>query len=203
MQAINEKYIQEAISYEDYVKLLNDLLAEGKTTGHDQSEKMVNYASMNQQRMKRIGKTYNPSEEALSTANNLGQPIFWLVITEGWCGDAAQNLPILAKLQSIFPNVNLKLILRDEHPDLIDQFLTNGGRSIPKLIILDADTYKVINTWGPRPAGLQKMVMDFKKNPHIPYEEFTKDIQLWYAKDKGRSTEQEIIKLMQSSQLAQ
>jgi hypothetical protein len=200
MQKMEKQYLELAIRYGDYVAILDRLLAEGKTTGNDQSEKMVNYASLNQQRMKRISKTYTPSEEAMSAASKLDRPIIWLVITEGWCGDAAQNIPILDKLQAIFPKVELKLILRDENPELMDQFLTNGGRSIPKLIALDANSYEVIETWGPRPAGLQKMVMDFKRNPHIPYEEFTKDVQLWYAKDKGRSTEQEIIKLMQNSQ---
>ena len=200
MQKVAKQYLDSSLSYQEYVGLLNGLLEEGKTTGNDQSEKMVNYASLNQQRMKRISKTFTPSEEAVALAAQLERPMIWLVITEGWCGDAAQNLPILDKLQAIFPRVELKLILRDEYPDLMDQFLTNGGRSIPKLIALDANTQEVINTWGPRPAGLQKIVMEFKKNPHVPYEEFTRDVQLWYAKDKGRSTELEVIKFMQNSQ---
>lgn len=203
MQQIDKQYLESAMSYEGYVDLLNGLLAEDKTTGNDQSEKMVNYASLNQKRMKRISKTYRPSEESTALANKMDRPIIWLVITEGWCGDAAQNLPILDKLQSVFPHVDLKVVLRDENLELMDQFLTNGGRSIPKLILIDAESLEVLDTWGPRPAGLQQMVMDFKRNPHIPYEEFTKDVQLWYAKDKGKSTEQEIIALMQNSQAAQ
>lgn len=203
MQTIDQKYLAKSMSYEEYVELLNGLLAEGKTTGNDQSEQMVNYASLNQQRMKRISKTYTPSEEAAAVASQLDRSIIWLVITEGWCGDAAQNLPILDKLQAIFPDVELKLILRDEYPELMNQFLTNGGRSIPKLIALDADSHQVIETWGPRPAGLQGMVVEFKRNPHISYQLFTKDVQLWYAKDKGNSTEQEILKLMQNCQRVQ
>jgi len=199
-QKIAAKYVETAISYADYVDMLNRLLEEGKTTGSDQSEKMVNFGSLNQQRMRRISKTFSPSPETHHQAKSFDRAMIWLVITEGWCGDAAQNLPILDKLQPLFPKVELKLLLRDENLELMDQFLTNGGRSIPKLIALDAQNHEVLGDWGPRPAALQKLVLDFKRNPDKPYEEFTKDVQLWYAKDKGRSMEQEIVGLMQKWQ---
>jgi len=200
MQEIKASQIESAMAYEEYVNLLDQLMAEGKTTGEDQSEKMVHYASLNQQRMKRISKTFTPSDEFRAAASSLDRPMIWLVLTEGWCGDAAQNLPILNSLHQLFPQVELRLLLRDQNLELMDQFLTNGGRSIPKLIALDAESHEVLDQWGPRPDALQQLVLDFKKVPNGNYEEFTKEVHLWYAKDKGRSTEQEILDMMKKSQ---
>jgi len=200
MQEIKASQIESAMAYEEYVNLLDQLMAEGKTTGEDQSEKMVHYAGLNQQRMKRISKTFNPSDKFRAAASSLDRSMIWLVLTEGWCGDAAQNLPILNSLHQLFPQVELRLLLRDQNLELMDQFLTNGGRSIPKLIALDAETHEVLDQWGPRPDALQQLVLDFKKVPNGNYEEFTKEVHLWYAKDKGRSTEQEILDMMKKSQ---
>jgi hypothetical protein len=119
-----------------------------------------------------------------------------LVITEGWCGDAAQNLPILNTIAEAIEGIDLKLILRDEHLDIMDQFLTNGGRSIPKLIAIEKESNEIIGVWGPRPYKAQQMMVEFKENPTVEYSEFVKEVQLWYARDKGKSVEKEIIDLL-------
>jgi hypothetical protein len=128
----------------------------------------------------------------------LGRPLLWLVLTEAWCPDSAHAVPVLAKIEERSPRVALKLLLRDENADLMDHFLTNGSRSIPKLICLDAQTGEELGTWGPRPAQLQEMVMDHKRDPKgVSHDDFMTEIQRWYAKDKTLGLQHELTGLLQ------
>jgi len=190
-----EKSLQNAISYETYRTLVSNLLANGKATGPLQSEALTNYSLLNDRRMKRLDKTLQISEDTISTINSIKEPQTWLTITEGWCGDAAQNLPVINKIAAINPNINLKVVLRDENLELMDLFLTNGGRAIPKLIALDAE-HNVIFTWGPRPSIATKMVVDYKaKNGNLDAQ-FKQDLQVWHNKDKGKSVQEDIVRLL-------
>ena len=162
MKKIIENSLQKTISYKDYRALVGKLLAEGKSTGPEQSEDLTNYSMLNDRRMKRLDKTIKISEETVREFQRVTQPQTWLVLTEGWCGDAAQNLPVLNKIASISENIDLKIVLRDENLDLMDLFLTNGGRSIPKLIALDKNN-NVIDSWGPRPNTAAKWWQITKK----------------------------------------
>ena len=193
---ITADLINSAMSYGNYMALLIDLFGQGKTTGNNQSEKMLGYAKMNLQRMKRLNKTVELNEALKLTLDKLSRKMIWLVLTEGWCGDAAQNLPVFKAIEEYSNKIELKLILRDEHLGVMDQYLTNGGRSIPKLIALDEETLKTIGTWGPRPATAQKMVMEFKKLPNGNYSEFVKEVQLWYARNKTQEVQAEIAALL-------
>ena len=162
MKKIIENSLQTAISYKGYRSLVRNLLTEGKSTGPEQSEDLTNYSMLNDRRMKRLDKTIKISEETIQEFQKVKQPQTWLVLTEGWCGDAAQSLPILNKIASDTANIDLKIVLRDENLDLMDLFLTNGGRSIPKLIALDKDN-NVLDLWGPRPTIATKMVVAYKE----------------------------------------
>lgn len=195
---ITEAVLHSAMSYDRYMNLLVDLLAEGKTTGENQSEAMVGYGKMNVQRMKRLNKTIQLLPEFEEVLKGLTRKMTFLVITEGWCGDAAQNVPVLNKLSEQSNQIDLKLILRDENLEIMDAYLTNGGRSIPKLIALDSSTLEVIGTWGPRPETAQEMVSEFKKMENGDYSEFVKVVQLWYAKDKTNSMQRELISLLKA-----
>lgn len=152
---------------------------------------------LNDRRMKRLDKTIKITDETAQEIQKLKEAQTWLVLTEGWCGDAAQNLPVLHKMAELNENINLKLVLRDENLELMDLFLTNGGRSIPKLIALDKDN-NVIETWGPRPAVATKMVADYKAEHGILDAQFKQDLQVWYNKDKGKSTQTDFVKIIQS-----
>ena len=193
--SINEALISSSMNFEEYLALLNDLYAQGKTTGENQSEELLNYAKMNLQRMKRLNKTVSISDQLLGAINSTETPkMTWLVLTEGWCGDAAQNIPLLNKLAVVSDKIELKLILRDEHLDIMDQFLTNGGRSIPKLIALNPEDFSVLGTWGPRPKPSQELINEFKlKNPDAPFSELAAALQLWYARDKTQAQQVELI----------
>lgn len=182
------------MSYPEYRSLLESLIKEGKTTGADQSESMISYAKLNLQRMQRIEKTLVLTDELKSILKSIPKPHTAIVLTEGWCGDAAQNLPLFYLIQQENPNFRLKLLLRDEHLELMDQYLTNGGRSIPKLIFLGPAGEEIF-TWGPRPQAAQRFVMEAKEKG-IPKEEMANELHLWYAKDKLKSTQLEITELL-------
>ncbi len=181
------KSLENSYTYPEYRTLVENLLKEGKSTSKDDSEMMVNYSKLNHSRMKRLDKTVKLPLDIIEKVESITTPIKWIVLTEGWCGDAAQNLPIINKIADLNKNINLRIVLRDEHPELMDQFLTNGGKSIPKLIHIENE-YSKIESWGPRPTVATKMVSDFKAKNGSITPEFKKDLQLWYNKDKGIST---------------
>lgn len=189
-------YWNKAIVYSAYIQMIDALLEEGKTTGPNQTEALSEYTDLNAKRMARLSKTYQPSKTLIET---MGQQkgLLILVITEAWCGDAAQIAPIIAKAGEA-AEVPVKMILRDEHPELIDAHLTNGGRSIPIVLFIDEDKWEVNASWGPRPEPAQQLVIAYKRadEPKPPYAEFVKQVQLWYAKDKQKSMEAEWIALL-------
>lgn len=189
-------YWEKGESFDAYMQRIESLLAEGKTTGPNQTEALVEYTDLNAKRMARLAKTCNPSDtllEQMRSTENLAV----LVITEGWCGDAAQIVPVIAKAGSA-AGVKVRTVLRDENLELMDAHLTNGGRSIPIILFIDTKNWEVKATWGPRPEPAQKLVMDYKHadEPKPPYTEFVKEVQLWYAKDKQQSMETEWIQLL-------
>lgn len=192
---INQSFINEAYTYASYRELLDNLLQQGKTTGTNQSESMVNYATLNERRMKKWDKIGKIIPELMDKLMSIDQKITWLVVTEGWCGDAAQNLPFLNKMAELNPNIDLRFVLRDENLPLIDAFLTNGGRSIPKLIALDSEL-SVLGTWGPRPEPVQKAFLENKVSQERTGKEFTEYLHLWYAKDKGITLQGEILAIL-------
>ncbi|WP_299160054.1 thioredoxin family protein [uncultured Tenacibaculum sp.] len=195
MKEIIESSLQKAISYSEYRMLVKELLEQGKSTGVTQSDDLLNYSLLNDKRMKRLDKTIKISEETIAKIKDIKEPQTWLVLTEGWCGDAAQNLPVINKIAEENPNIQLKLVLRDENLELMDKFLTNGGRSIPKLIALDKEN-EIVNTWGPRPTVATKMVVDYKTEHGSLDAEFKKDLQVWYNKNKGNNVQEDILSIL-------
>ncbi len=203
MKQITQELLSKAMSYTEYREMIDQLLVEGKTTGPNQSESMVNYGLLNQKRMKKWEKIGKITPELNEKLLDLKQPITWLVLTEGWCGDAAQNLPFIAKMAELNEHIDLKFILRDEHLDVMDEFLTGGGRSIPKLITLDSDTLEVLGTWGPRPAPMQKLAIENKISKEKTYQELNEEMHLWYARDKGMTLQNEFLAILDAWKLKQ
>jgi hypothetical protein len=113
-----------------------------------------------------------------------------LVIAEDWCGDASSTIPVLSRLAEAAPGLELRLIRRDEHPELMNRYLTNGTRSIPIVIALDQH-FREIGHWGPRPEVLQAWVM--ANRPMIPKPELYPKVRAWYARDRGESTLREVL----------
>lgn len=186
------------MSYAEYCDFFESLVFEEKTNWYKQSEEMINFTKLNFQRSKRIHKQFRIKDSLLEEVKNLNTGIIWLAITEPWCGDAAQNLPAFHEISQYNDFLNLRLVLRDENPELIDNFLTNGTRSIPKIIQLD-ENLNIIDTWGPRPEALQKMVLDFKLKPWTEKQKFYEAVQSWYNKDKSMTLQNEILALLQKT----
>lgn len=182
-------------TYADYRDNLIDLLSQGKTTGTDHSEAMLHYAKMNLQRMKRVEKTTVLNDSLLEVLKGLKNKYKFLVITEGWCGDAAQIVPVIDKIVSAMPDqFDLKLVLRDENLPLIDAHLTNGGRAIPVLLVLDDQDNLVLPKWGPRPKILQDLMASWKRE-NLEMEVIAEQLHGWYAKDKTQAIQRELAEI--------
>lgn len=199
MKSIVAKALFNSHSYAEYRKLVTDLLAEGKSTGAEQSESLTHYTSLNEARMNRLEKTIKISEGIITKLQNLDNHYIWLVISEGWCGDAAQILPILHKMANESnKKVDLRIVLRDENDELMSHYLTNGGRAIPKVIVICKEAGIVRADWGPRPKGATELMANYKKEFGVIDEKIKTDLQLWYLADKGASVQEELVKIMEN-----
>lgn len=196
MKHILENSLKTAQSYTEYKKLVLDLLKEGKSTGMNQNEDLFHFSKLNNQRMKRLDKQTKLNNETLSKAQKINRDFTWLVLTESWCGDAAQTLPVINKFAEANEKIDFKVVLRDENEELMNQFLTNGSKSIPKLIVVDNDSKEVVGSWGPRSAKAAKMVVDYKEKHGKIDAKLKTDLQNWYNEDKGLQIEMEMVELI-------
>ncbi|MBF4471793.1 thioredoxin family protein [Flavobacterium sp. HJJ] len=196
MKSLVARALFNSYSYSEYKKIVSDLLSEGKSTGNEQSLDLLNYSALNEARIKRLDKTITVFEHISTKLKTLKKEYIWLVIAEGWCGDAAQILPILNKMASESDKIKLKIIFRDANDDLMNQYLTNGGRAIPKLLVIDKEYGKVCSDWGPRPKGATDLIVNYKKQFGTINEEGKAQLQLWYLKDKGLSVQEEVVEMM-------
>lgn len=181
-------HFNKGITYEAYKNLMEFYKNTSATSGPNQSEALVNYTSLNYSRMNRGDKTVVIPKNIKEAFNNIAVPQKWLVITESWCGDAAQTLPAIAALAYLSNNINLKLVFRDENHQLMDAFLTQGARSIPKLIALQPFNKNIKFVWGPRPTEAKKLVEDYKNEFGKITDDLKTKLQVWYNKDKYQNT---------------
>ena len=141
--------------------------------------------------MNRWLKRFEPQDAMKSLIASITEPQHWIVITEPWCGDAAHSVPQLYQMVRNNPNIDFEIQLRDSEPFLIEDYLTDGSKSIPKLIIRnDVGHDKVI--WGPRPEPLQRIYMQMKDEER-PFEEIKEALQKWYNEDKGEILQRELL----------
>ena len=194
--SIIEKSLINSYSYTEYRNHVSQLLIQGLSTGTTQSEDLTHYSTLNEVRMNRLDKTIKIPQEISDRLVGVSKDYILLVLSEGWCGDAAQILPVINKMAQLNTMLDLQIVLRDDNPELMDAYLTNGGRSIPKLVLVDKDTLEPINSWGPRPAEAVKLISDFKEKYGVINEEAKTELQKWYLHDKGLSTMQEIVELL-------
>ncbi|MGB9696744.1 MAG: thioredoxin family protein [Ignavibacteria bacterium] len=182
--------IEQGLSFEDYLKETNlriSLL--------NQNNPYQEYTKLNLVRMNRILKTIEISKDFVRVLNQIHEKVYWLLISEPWCGDAANSVPIIAKAALKNPTITLRIFLRDSNPEIMEQYLTNNAKSIPILVMLDENLNEVFR-WGPRPKELQKLVMNMKNSNQFSKEEIIKKTQLWYAEDKSKSIQDELTNLL-------
>jgi len=194
---IIENSLSNAFTYSEFKDKVKAVAEIGKSTGNDPDNKdLANYTKLTYARIKRLDKTLKIDAHITKKVQAVDNPITWIILTESWCGDAGQTIPVINKIAELNPNIDLKLLLRDDNDDLMNEFLTNGGKSIPKLIMYNTETKEVKNTWGPRPTEATKLVNDYKETHGQLTPEFKKDLQVWYNNDKGKNTAEDLIKLL-------
>jgi Thioredoxin len=185
-----KKYIEKGISYAQYRKELESGLES------NQNNELQTYIELNQHRMNRLDKRVALSPEIIESIASINEKIYWIVLTEHWCGDAAQILPVLNRIaEKSESKIELKLIYRDENLELMDKFLTNGARAIPKLIQLN-DQLEIKNQWGPRPQSAQELVIHLKSNPETAAS-YSEQLHKWYAQNKQQEIQNEVTTLLQ------
>jgi Thioredoxin len=199
MKIIIAKALFNSHSYLEYRKLMADLLKDGKSTAVEQTQERTHYSELNESRMRRLDKTMRITDENGAKLKALTKRYIWLVLSESWCGDAAQILPILHKMEvESMGKIEMTLVLRDENEMLMNHFLTNKSKAIPKLIVIDKETGSVVGDWGPRPQGAINLIEAYKAEFGSIDETVKANLQLWYLHDKGLSTQNEIIQLLQN-----
>lgn len=196
MNVLINNSLKNSMSYKEYRDLVKQLTEEGSTSGNEKTEALINYTKLNDRRMKRWDKTLKVSEEIQTKIKEFSTPITWLIITESWCGDAAHVIPALNKVAEMNSNIKIKVVLRDENLELMDMFLTNGGRAIAKVIMIDDETGGVINTYGPRPSEATSYVNRFKAKYGTLTPEFKEDLQHWYNDNKGQNVIEDVTEML-------
>lgn len=184
------EYLERSMTFTDYISLVDKLLAEGKTTGPIQNEAKVEFTKLNRYRINRLEKTIVLGDTIKAAARGLTRKITWLIMTEGWCGDAAQNVPAIEKIAAASDNITTRYILRDENLELMDLYLTDGSRSIPKLIAIDDESGDVLGTWGSRPLAAQLAFEDMKARG-IDKDAILEQMQRWYNSDRSVAVQKE------------
>lgn len=189
---ITQDVIDQAYSYSTFNSIVEKLFERDEVTDQNNTESNLNYTKLNIQRSSRWDKRGIILPEVEKVIKDINRPQTWLVITEGWCGDSAQILPFVNKMAELNSLITLKVILRNEYPEVMDAFLTDGkSRSIPKVIVLDTETLEVLGDWGPRPLETHRRYLEEKINPEIGGKEAAKNLHIWYARDKGITSQKE------------
>ena len=191
---LTPEQLATGLSYAAYRQHITDLLAQEPDA---KLAKMRPYYQEGEDRMNRLTPTLTVLPELQAAAQLLKQRYVWVVITEGWCGDAAQLIPIIeAVAQASNGHLETRYFLRDANPELIDRYLTNGGRAIPMTVVVPADSLAEAAVWGPRPAPAQILFHDLKTR-EVPFAELAAQLHGWYAQDATRTIQEELLALMQ------
>ena len=183
---------------EFFNEFTNQISVSDINTLADCDKKFYEYRKLNYQRSIRLEKTFIPIEETKQIFSTIESPQKWIVITESWCGDSAQNLPVIAKLAQLNSNIDFKIVLRDSNLEFMDLHLTNTTRAIPKLVVFDENNNELFQ-WGPRPVEAQNLFSRLK-NDGIEKSEINKELHLWYGRNRGKEVEREIAELVSSQQ---
>lgn len=185
-------YWDQAISYPHYMANVETEAATNPTEGN------AKYVPINWKRMQRITKTAPLSPAAQQLPGQLKEKIYWLVITENWCGDSAQSTPIMEKMvEASNGKIEMRFIYRDTNLELMNAHLTGTSQSIPKVIQLDRD-FHVIGSWGPRPDKAHQLVLRLKSNPATAHT-YSEELHKWYAQDKQVGIEAGLLDLLKEA----
>ena len=190
-----DKIPHNGYTYDEFHLMTQNLIDNTNTENLGKSEiGRFNDIKLNQHRSNRIYKHYEVSDEVREEISKIDEKQIWMVITENWCGDSAQSLPYIAKIASLNDNIDLRIVLRDSHPEIIDLYLTNGTRSIPKLVVFDMEGNEKFK-WGPRPEEAQKLMNQWKAEGIVKPELYEK-LHFWYGRNRGKNIESEMLEII-------
>lgn len=197
-----EKRPHNGMTYEEYKNYFEAGISGGIHSDADQPAKeKFEYTKLNFQRSLRIEKSYDVSDELKNAVESVNEKQLWMVITEPWCGDSAQTLPYIGKIAAMNPNIDLRILPRDENPDIMDTYLTNGTRSIPKLVAFDGEGNELF-VWGPRPKEAQRLINQWKGEGIVKPELYEK-LHLWYGRNRGKELEEEFLEIFSHAEQPQ
>jgi hypothetical protein len=142
-----------------------------------------------------VYRTARIPEWASDAVARLGRRFRLVVMAEDWCGDASSTVPVLARWADETRSIELRILRRDEHPEVMDRYLSNGARAIPVVIVL-TEEMEELGHWGSRPAELQAFVVGERGQGRTSRAYFP-EVRRWYAHDKGESTLREVLAVME------
>ncbi len=191
----------EIFTYDEFLTKSEELikdLDESKLFGKDKIYQ--DYRKINLQRTNRITKTFKPNDTLVELVKKIDKPQTWLVVTEDWCGDSAQNLPYFMGYLKFNPLIKLRVILRDSNLKALDNYFTESNPgSIPKIVGFDENGNELF-VWGPRPKFGKDLVQQLKAEGYSK-EEFNKQLHTWYAKNKGVELEKELMQIFKKKNM--
>lgn len=186
-----KKYWDNAIDFDEYLQIAQQRLENPKT---EKDVEFKPYYELGVNRMDRALKKYEADEEQTKILESKNFSGKILIISEAWCGDASATVPALVEFFKEHNDV--KIFLRDNDLSLIDQYLTNGTQSIPKVLILN-ENFEVTKTWGPRPKHGHELLLKYKADPeNFTKDMFYNDLQIYYSRNRGKDAIQEILELL-------
>jgi thioredoxin-like negative regulator of GroEL len=193
-----QSVINKALAYNEFIDLTHQLFDAGKVTGNEQSANRLEATKINLQRIKRLNKTAIVNSSLSSKLASLKSKQVWILFVEGWCGDVAQNVPMIEKI-ALASNglIETRYLLRDENSELFDHFLTNGARAIPKLIAISEQENDIIFEWGPRPKLIQDWYGNLLKTiAESEKEEAKFKLHQYYTENKGAALQDDLLRLL-------
>lgn len=195
MFSLIKERLNKSLTFEQFIKKIENYLDNTNPDNLNESDKhLYEFTKLNLQRMNRIQKTYSVSTEMKNALAKINKKQYWIIITEEWCGDSAQNTPIIAKIAEANPNIELRILERDDNPDIIDHYLTDGKRKIPKVILFDENGNELFQ-WTERPKKASELMTSLLNNG-TPKEKAIEELQVWYNQNKGVELEKEFIELL-------
>ena len=207
LDKIDLPVLENSMSYQAYIENVNALIAQGKASTNDDlnDEEHLHFTQLNLTRMKRLDKTTHLSESTMDALLKWTSPVYFLVISEGWCGDASQILPVVHKIAEFNPQIKMRVIYRDEHLDIMNRYLTNGGRAIPMVLIVSQRDGSVLGKYGPRPDAVAQIMTARKVlEKQLPIDEqkafFAESktlAQKWYNDNKTIDIQNELMAVLE------
>jgi hypothetical protein len=191
------RMVERAAPAEDSCSMTETMTMRERYLGAPEFEDMLASAEKNADLWAAVWRRAAVPEEYLRRVAAVGGAWHLLVLSEDWCGDAVNTVPVVAKLAVLAPTLDLRVLARDENLDLMDAHLTGSSRSIPVVILLDGE-FRERGWWGPRPAALQEWVLG-PAGQALEKEARYREMRVWYARDAGRSTLEAVVRLIEDA----